>query len=86
MRCANIQLVGSCGVDGHSNALIFAWAIAHERLVVHQPTVLGSRGGDGSVVRKGQKIFAIDPDELVVEESDQEIRERRQTVTLELLS
>ncbi len=40
---------------------------------------------DGAVVCKGQKIFQIEPDELVVEESDAEIKERRNAVTLGLL-
>ncbi len=41
---------------------------------------------DGSVVSKGQKIFEIEPDEVVVELSDEEIDERRRTVTLALLA
>jgi acetyl/propionyl-CoA carboxylase alpha subunit len=40
---------------------------------------------DGSVVTKGQKIFEIEPDDVVVEESAEEIRERQQGVTLALL-
>ncbi|MDE0885501.1 MAG: biotin carboxylase [Myxococcota bacterium] len=40
---------------------------------------------DGVVVNKGQKIFEIEPDEVVVEESEEEIQERHQTVTLALL-
>ena len=40
---------------------------------------------EGSVVAKGQKIFEIVPDEVVLEESDDEIRERRQGVTEALL-
>ena len=40
---------------------------------------------DGAVVSKGQKIFEIEPDEIVVEESEEEIRERQQGVTLGLL-
>jgi biotin carboxyl carrier protein len=40
---------------------------------------------DGSVVAKGQKIFEIEPDEIVVEESAEETAKRRETVTLELL-
>jgi len=41
---------------------------------------------DGAVVTKGQKVFEIEPDEVVVEESEEEIQERHQTVTLALLS
>ena len=41
---------------------------------------------DGAVVSKGQKIFEIEPDEVVVELSDDEIEERRRSVTLELLA
>ncbi|MBW2231043.1 MAG: biotin carboxylase [Deltaproteobacteria bacterium] len=40
---------------------------------------------DGSVVAKGEKIFEIEPDEIVHQESEEEIRDRRMTVTLELL-
>ena len=40
---------------------------------------------EGAVVTKGQKIFEIEPDEVVVEESEEEIQERRQSVTLALL-
>jgi biotin carboxyl carrier protein len=40
---------------------------------------------DGCVVTKGQKIFEIEPDDVVVEESAEEIRERQQGVTLALL-
>jgi hypothetical protein len=37
------------------------------------------------VVAKGEKIFEIEPDEIVHQESEEEIRDRRMTVTLELL-
>jgi multidrug resistance efflux pump len=40
---------------------------------------------EGSVVTKGQKIFEIVPDEMVVEESEDEIRERQHGVTQALL-
>ena len=40
---------------------------------------------EGSVVTKGQKIFEIVPDEMIVEESDDEIRERQHGVTQALL-
>lgn len=40
---------------------------------------------DGSVVGKGQRIFEIEPDEVLVQESDEEIQERRRAVTLGLL-
>lgn len=40
---------------------------------------------EGSVVTKGQKIFEIVPDEMVVEESEDEIRERQHAVTQALL-
>ncbi|MCH2173566.1 biotin carboxylase [Myxococcota bacterium] len=42
--------------------------------------------GDGAVVTKGQKIFEIEPDEVVEEISDEEIQKRQRTVTLALLS
>ena len=38
------------------------------------------------VVSKGQKIFEIEPDEVVLELSDDEIEERRRSVTQELLA
>jgi len=41
---------------------------------------------DGVVVVKGQKIFEIEPDEVVVEESEEEIRGRRREITLALLT
>ena len=40
---------------------------------------------DGAVVAKGQRIFEIEPDEVVVIESDEEIESRRRAVTLALL-
>jgi acetyl/propionyl-CoA carboxylase alpha subunit len=40
---------------------------------------------DGAVVAKGQRILEIEPDEVVVEETEEEIRERRRAVTLGLL-
>jgi biotin carboxyl carrier protein len=42
-------------------------------------------GADGIVVAKGQRIFEIEPDEVVVQETEEEIRERRRAVTLGLL-
>jgi acetyl/propionyl-CoA carboxylase alpha subunit len=43
------------------------------------------KDSDGAVVAKGQTIFEIEPDEVVIEESDEEIDKRRRTVTLDLL-
>ena len=40
---------------------------------------------DGAVVVKGQKIFEIEPDEIVHEETEEERADRRRTTTLELL-
>ncbi len=40
---------------------------------------------DGTVVHAGQRIFEIEPDEIVVEESEADLRARRQRVTLQLL-
>lgn len=40
---------------------------------------------DGAVVAKGQRIFEIEPDDVVVVESEAEIAERRRAVTLGLL-
>lgn len=40
---------------------------------------------DGSVVQAGQLIFEIEPDEVIVEESADEVRARRERVTRELL-
>jgi acetyl/propionyl-CoA carboxylase alpha subunit len=40
---------------------------------------------DGAVVVKGQTIYEIEPDEVVVEESAEEIGARRRSVTLDLL-
>jgi len=40
---------------------------------------------DGAVVTKGQKIFEIEPDEVLVEESEEEIARRRRAVTEGLL-
>jgi len=42
-------------------------------------------GADGAVVKAGQAIFAIEPDEILVEESESEISARREAVTLEIL-
>ena len=42
-------------------------------------------GGDGSIVAKGDPIFEIEPDEVLVLEDEGEISERRRTITLELL-
>ena len=41
---------------------------------------------DGHIVRAGQMIFKIRPDEVVVEESESDIRERREAVTHGLLT
>jgi biotin carboxyl carrier protein len=41
--------------------------------------------GDGQIVHKGQVIFKIEPDERIVEESEDEIAARRRKVTLGLL-
>ena len=43
------------------------------------------KDSDGAVVTKGQRIFEIEPDEAVVIESEDEVRERRRAVTLGLL-
>ncbi len=40
---------------------------------------------DGSVVAKGQTMFEIEPDEVVIQESPEEVTARRRTVTLQLL-
>jgi len=40
---------------------------------------------DGEIIRAGQSIFKIQPDEVVIEESEENIRERRQAVTKALL-
>ncbi len=40
---------------------------------------------DGTVVSKGQRIFEIEPDEVVVIETDEDIAKRRRAVTLALL-
>jgi acetyl/propionyl-CoA carboxylase alpha subunit len=42
-------------------------------------------GDDGVVVKAGQAIFEIQPDEVVVEESAEDIAARRNALTLELL-
>jgi biotin carboxyl carrier protein len=41
---------------------------------------------DGTVVKAGQTIFRIEPDDIVIDESPEEVDERRRTVTLSLLS
>jgi acetyl/propionyl-CoA carboxylase alpha subunit len=41
---------------------------------------------DGQIVAAGQTIFKIQPDEVVVEESEADVRERREAVTLGLLT
>ncbi|MBW2418548.1 MAG: biotin carboxylase [Deltaproteobacteria bacterium] len=43
------------------------------------------KDSDGQIVHKGQVIFKIEPDERIVEESDDEIASRRRKVTLGLL-
>jgi biotin carboxyl carrier protein len=40
---------------------------------------------DGKIVHKGQPIFKIEPDERIVEESEEERTARRRKVTLGLL-
>ena len=40
---------------------------------------------DGTIISKGQAIFKITPDEVVIEESPEEISARRQTVTSQFL-
>ena len=40
---------------------------------------------DGAVVAKAQPVFEIEPDEVVVVESEEEVNERRRAVTLGLL-
>ena len=40
---------------------------------------------DGSVVKAGQVVFEIEPDEILVEESEAEITARRKTITLTAL-
>jgi len=40
---------------------------------------------DGSVVKTGEVIFEIEPDEVIVEESQADIQARRERVTLEVL-
>jgi len=42
-------------------------------------------GADGAVVKAGQRIFEIEPDETVVDESEADIIARRKTVTKEVL-
>jgi biotin carboxyl carrier protein len=41
---------------------------------------------DGHIVRAGQTIFKIRPDEVVIEESEADVRERREAVTRGLLT
>ena len=41
---------------------------------------------EGAVVTKGQKIFEIVPDEVVIEESEDEIQKRKKNTTLALLA
>ena len=40
---------------------------------------------DGQIVAKGEQIFEIEPDEIPIIESPDEIAERRSAVTLSLL-
>ena len=42
-------------------------------------------GQDGAIVRKGQVIFRIEPDERIEEETPAQVRERRARVTASLL-
>jgi acetyl/propionyl-CoA carboxylase alpha subunit len=50
-------------------------------------TVIENRmaDADGEIVKAGQVVFKIQPDEVLVEESDESIRERRTAVTRALL-
>jgi hypothetical protein len=41
---------------------------------------------DGKIVSKGQVIFKVQPDEVLKEESPEEIANRKKAVTTELLS
>ncbi len=43
-------------------------------------------GDDGCIIKKGQALFKITPDEIVVEESEEEINARRQAQTNAFLS
>ncbi len=43
-------------------------------------------GDDGSIIKKGQALFKITPDEIVVEESEEDINARRQAQTNAFLS
>lgn len=43
------------------------------------------KDADGTVVHAGQRIFEIEPDEVLVEESEADLRARRERVTLQLL-
>jgi pyruvate/2-oxoglutarate dehydrogenase complex dihydrolipoamide acyltransferase (E2) component len=40
---------------------------------------------DGTVVQAGQVMFEIEPDEVIIEESEAELRARRERVTLGVL-
>jgi acetyl/propionyl-CoA carboxylase alpha subunit len=44
------------------------------------------KDSDGSVVTAGQRIFRVEPDEVIEEESEAVIRERRRDLTLSLLA
>jgi biotin carboxyl carrier protein len=41
---------------------------------------------DGKIISKGQPIFKIQPDEIIKEESEEEILARKKKASLELLS
>jgi biotin carboxyl carrier protein len=43
------------------------------------------KDADGSVVKAGQVMFEIEPDEVIIEESDVDIRARRKRITLGVL-
>jgi biotin carboxyl carrier protein len=43
------------------------------------------KDSDGTMVKAGQKIFRIEPDEVIEEESPERIAARRRALTLELL-
>jgi acetyl/propionyl-CoA carboxylase alpha subunit len=43
------------------------------------------KDADGTIVSAGQTLYRIEPDEVVVEESQEVVRERRRNVTLSLL-
>ncbi len=42
--------------------------------------------GDGMIIKKGQPLFKITPDEVVIEETPEDIRARKQSKTAEFLA